>query len=75
MQFGLTFPNTGLGSDVHLLLEFAQLAETSGWDGFFLWDTIHYPATEDAACDPWIALAAIATMTRRMRLGTLVTPR
>lgn len=74
MRFGILLPNVGVCSDVHLLAELAHLAEAVGWDGVFLWDTLHYPADEDAACDPWIALAAIAMRTQRVRIGTLVTP-
>jgi alkanesulfonate monooxygenase SsuD/methylene tetrahydromethanopterin reductase-like flavin-dependent oxidoreductase (luciferase family) len=43
------------------------MAEEAGWDGIFLGDAIW---TED----PMIALAAAATATHRIRLGTMVTP-
>lgn len=57
-----------------LLAELAQLAEHSGWDGFFLWDHLSYRPPVRAVADPWVALAAIAYATERIRLGPLVTP-
>jgi len=72
MQFALSFPNVGTYGDARTLADLACLAEEAGWDGFFLWDTIHYQAEEKAVCDPWIALAAIAIRTERIKIGTMV---
>jgi alkanesulfonate monooxygenase SsuD/methylene tetrahydromethanopterin reductase-like flavin-dependent oxidoreductase (luciferase family) len=58
--------------DARTLAELAGLAEEAGWDGFFVWDTLHYQADENAVCDPWIALAAIAMRTERIKIGTMV---
>ena len=55
------------------IVELAELAEKAGWDGFFLWDHILFPWPASLA-DPWIVLGAIASKTRRMRIGTAVTP-
>ncbi len=78
MQYGITLLNTGTGSDPHVLTELAQEAEETGWDGVFLWDCIYVEKTLGPsgreACDPWIALAAIAVRTKRIRLGPMVTP-
>ena len=57
-----------------LLAELAQSAEVNGWDGFFLWDHLSYRPPVRAVADPWVALAAIAYATERIRLGPLVTP-
>lgn len=57
-----------------LLAELAQQAERNGWDGFFLWDHLLYRPPVRAVADPWVALAAIAYGTGRIRLGPLVTP-
>ena len=56
------------------LAELAGLAERGGWDGIFLWDHVNYRAPVRAVADPWIALAAIAYATERLRLGPMVTP-
>jgi alkanesulfonate monooxygenase SsuD/methylene tetrahydromethanopterin reductase-like flavin-dependent oxidoreductase (luciferase family) len=76
MRFGLHLANFGpVGGDPRLLATLATEAESAGWDGFFLWDHIlGDPAWREPMIDPWIGLAAIATATRRLRLGALVTP-
>jgi len=48
-------------------LEQAVLAEQSGWDGVFVWESAY-------GVDAWSLLAAMATRTERIRLGTLLTP-
>ncbi len=76
MRFGLTVPNFGncCGSPRELT-ELAVEAENSGWDGFFIFDHIHYSQDEHVPLtDPWVALAAIAINTKQMRIGPLVTP-
>ncbi len=60
--------------DPRLLAELAASAEDAGWDGFFLWDHILYRPPVRALADPWVALAAIACSTERLRLGPMVTP-
>lgn len=74
MRFGINVSNIGDYSDPRFLAELAHEAEDAGWDGFFLWDTIRFGPPDAPACDPWVALAAIAMRTERMRIGTLVTP-
>src|SRR5262249_33648633 len=50
-------------------------AEQVGWDGVFVWDVIYEADQPDApVTDPWIALAAMAMRTERIRLGALLTP-
>jgi alkanesulfonate monooxygenase SsuD/methylene tetrahydromethanopterin reductase-like flavin-dependent oxidoreductase (luciferase family) len=61
-------------SDPALVAALAARAEGRGWDGFFVWDHIRYSAPTRALADPWIALAAAACATERIRLGPLVTP-
>jgi alkanesulfonate monooxygenase SsuD/methylene tetrahydromethanopterin reductase-like flavin-dependent oxidoreductase (luciferase family) len=73
MRFGIDFPTSGQYSDPRLLAELARDAENSGWDGCFVWDHVQLELAESVA-DPWIALAAIALSTTRIRMGTLVTP-
>jgi alkanesulfonate monooxygenase SsuD/methylene tetrahydromethanopterin reductase-like flavin-dependent oxidoreductase (luciferase family) len=66
-------PPFGTFGNVNLLVDLAGSAERAGWDGFFLWDHLLYQ--EDVPfVDAWIALAAIAAATDRIRLGPLITP-
>ena len=75
MQYALNLPNGGNWSDPRTLAELAQLAEESGWDGVFLEDYIVWQSQQNVPTyDPWIALAAMAMQTKRVRLGTNVTP-
>jgi len=74
MRFGVHLPNFGPVGDPQTLASLAAQAEAAGWDGFFLWDHIlGDPQWREPMVDPWIALAAVATATRRIRLGALVT--
>src|SRR6266511_2364364 len=45
----------------------AAVAEDAGWDGFFVWESVW-------GVDAWMALAAAAVRTERIRLGTMLTP-
>jgi alkanesulfonate monooxygenase SsuD/methylene tetrahydromethanopterin reductase-like flavin-dependent oxidoreductase (luciferase family) len=47
--------------------ELAAIAEAHGWDGFFVWEPVW-------GVDSWVALAAAAMTTSRIRLGTMLTP-
>jgi alkanesulfonate monooxygenase SsuD/methylene tetrahydromethanopterin reductase-like flavin-dependent oxidoreductase (luciferase family) len=57
-----------------VLAELPRRAEGAGWDGFFLWDHVRYREPVRAVADPWVALAAVAAATDRLRLGPMVTP-
>lgn len=57
-----------LGDDgLPVLRERARLVEQLGFDGCFLFD---HPALQT---DPWMGLAAISSVTERVRLGSIVT--
>jgi len=61
--------------DARTLADVAALAEDAGWDGVLLEDYLVYQNRQDIPTyDPWIALAAMALRTTRLRLGTEVTP-
>ena len=72
MKYAVSLPNFGDCFDPRTLAEMAREAEAAGWDGFFLWD--HVQLIPTPTVDPWIALAAIALATERIKLGPLVTP-
>ncbi len=63
MRYGFVLPSGG----ARVAADFAAEAEEAGWDGFFVWDPVW-------GVDPWVALAAAALQTRRIRLGTMITP-
>lgn len=66
-----------LEGDSAELVDLAVAAETAGWDGVFLGDHLcpdAYTEELQAAFDPWTTLAAIASQTEELVLGTWVTP-
>jgi Luciferase-like monooxygenase len=75
MRYAASLPNAGASGDPRTLAELAELAEKAGWDAIFLEDYIIYNLENGQlpTYDPWVALAAMATRTTRLRLGTLVT--
>ena len=73
MKHGLFIPNFGAFSEAQAFAALASEAEEAGWDGIYIWDHILL-ADATPMCDPWIAMAAAATATGRIRLGPMVTP-
>jgi alkanesulfonate monooxygenase SsuD/methylene tetrahydromethanopterin reductase-like flavin-dependent oxidoreductase (luciferase family) len=75
MKFGISVSNLGMYGDFDGLIALAQDAEEGGWDGVFPWDHIlHKPRADARVIDPWIALATIASCTKKILLGPMVTP-
>lgn len=75
MKYGLYVPNFGNAISAQSLADLAQNAEQAGWDGFFIWDHIlHSKSQALPLVDPWISLAAMAVQTKRIRIGTTITP-
>jgi alkanesulfonate monooxygenase SsuD/methylene tetrahydromethanopterin reductase-like flavin-dependent oxidoreductase (luciferase family) len=66
VQYGFIVP----GGDLETIVETGVAAEQAGWDGFFYYD---HDVGADAV-DPWIALAAVALRTTRVRLGLVLVP-
>jgi alkanesulfonate monooxygenase SsuD/methylene tetrahydromethanopterin reductase-like flavin-dependent oxidoreductase (luciferase family) len=63
VRFGFVLPY----GDARTAADLAHEAEGAGWDGFFVWEPVW-------GIDAWVALAAAAMRTERIRLGTLLTP-
>lgn len=61
-------------SDPMAVARLAAEAEEAGWHGVFVWDHLRWRAPVRQVADPWIALAAIAVATERLRLGPMITP-
>ncbi|MFW9922403.1 MAG: LLM class flavin-dependent oxidoreductase [Candidatus Thorarchaeota archaeon] len=75
INYGIYISNFGPNWNVRSIVELAKEAEKNGWDGFFLWDHIYVENMQDAnVLDPFIVLAAIASHTEKIRIGTTVTP-
>ncbi|GAB3663879.1 hypothetical protein GCM10027589_27660 [Actinocorallia lasiicapitis] len=75
MRHALYLPPFGELADPDTLADLAELAENAGFDGLFLWDHVARPAHPDlAVTDVWTALAAIASRTQRITIGTRITP-
>jgi alkanesulfonate monooxygenase SsuD/methylene tetrahydromethanopterin reductase-like flavin-dependent oxidoreductase (luciferase family) len=55
-----------------IIADLARDAEQAGWDGLFVWDDV--AGWDKDMADPWIALSAAAMVTKRVRLGALITP-
>jgi alkanesulfonate monooxygenase SsuD/methylene tetrahydromethanopterin reductase-like flavin-dependent oxidoreductase (luciferase family) len=74
VYYGINLPPFGDFGDPRALADLAREAEAAGWDGFFIWDHMIFDPSFHPIADPWVALAAVAISTSRIRLGTLVTP-
>jgi alkanesulfonate monooxygenase SsuD/methylene tetrahydromethanopterin reductase-like flavin-dependent oxidoreductase (luciferase family) len=73
IRYGLYVPNFGRACSPQALVQLAVEAEDHGWDGFFLWDSISGEDRKLPTVDAFTTLTAVATSTRRIRLGTTVT--
>jgi hypothetical protein len=65
------------GGDIPLLPEIAAEAEDAGWEGLFIADGMALGSEKIPDFpwfDPWVVLGAMAMRTKRIRLGTMITP-
>lgn len=73
MQYGFVIE----GGDIATIAELTEQAEEAGWDGVFIADAIAIQMPGGKPFDwfdPWIALSVMATRTKRIRIGTMITP-
>jgi alkanesulfonate monooxygenase SsuD/methylene tetrahydromethanopterin reductase-like flavin-dependent oxidoreductase (luciferase family) len=73
VKHGIFLPPFGEFASARRVADLAVVAEGAGWDGFFVWDHM-YAEPGMAVAEAWTTLAAVATITRRIRIGALVTP-
>jgi alkanesulfonate monooxygenase SsuD/methylene tetrahydromethanopterin reductase-like flavin-dependent oxidoreductase (luciferase family) len=73
MRFGIVAANIGSYAEPAKLLRLAETAEAAGWEALFVWDHLAW-VWDGSPADPWVSLAAVATRTERLLLGTAVTP-
>ncbi len=75
MRFAVVVPIWGDYADPRVIRDLAATAEQSGWEGFFVADQLVFNnTTKPAVGDSTVSLAAAATITSRVTLGTWVTP-
>lgn len=74
MRSGLFLPLFDELADPAVVAGLSAEAEQAGWHGVFVWDHVRWHEPVLAVADPWITLAAVATATRGVRLGPMVTP-
>jgi alkanesulfonate monooxygenase SsuD/methylene tetrahydromethanopterin reductase-like flavin-dependent oxidoreductase (luciferase family) len=72
MRWGLSISLSGDLADPGLLADVAVSAEQAGWDAVFVWDHL-WNRTLAPFADPFVTLAAIASATARVKIGTMVT--
>ena len=73
MKYGIDIPNFEPFHDPNVIKQLAIEAENHEWDGFFIWDHI-WLGMDVPFVDPWVALTVVATATKSIRFGTMVTP-
>lgn len=67
MRFAIDIAPLGDLADPGTIVDLARTAEAAGWDGLSIWDSLGV-GMGTVAPDPFVALAAVATATSRLRL-------
>ena len=67
MRYAIDIAPLGALSDPHTIVRLAVAAEAAGWDGLSIWDSLGV-SLGTSAPDPFVALAAVASATTRLRL-------
>ncbi|UCH32475.1 MAG: LLM class flavin-dependent oxidoreductase, partial [Candidatus Bathyarchaeota archaeon] len=75
MKYGICLSTFNEYADPNLLADLAVEIEQSGWDSVFLWDHLIFNAVvRQPIIHPWVAMSAIASRTKHIKIGTYVTP-
>src|SRR4029453_14014552 len=74
MRSGLFMPLFDALADPAVVARLSAGAGGGGGHGGFVWDNLRYQEPVVDVADPWITLTAVATATKRIRLGPMVTP-
>jgi alkanesulfonate monooxygenase SsuD/methylene tetrahydromethanopterin reductase-like flavin-dependent oxidoreductase (luciferase family) len=74
MPCAIFLPIFGELAEPRVVADLAAEAEAAGWDGVFVWDHMLYREPVTDIADPWITLAAVASVTDQVRIGPMVTP-
>ena len=67
MRYAIDIAPLGELADPHAIVRLAVAAEAAGWDGVSTWDSLGV-SMGTVAPDPFVALAAAASATTRLRL-------
>jgi len=73
VRYAVSLSNFGTYADPRRTVRVAETAAAAGWEGFFVWDHLSF-VWGPASTDPWMSLAAVASNTEGLTLGTAVTP-
>jgi alkanesulfonate monooxygenase SsuD/methylene tetrahydromethanopterin reductase-like flavin-dependent oxidoreductase (luciferase family) len=75
MRYSVNVPNFGEFAAPDVFADVARRVEEAGWDALLVWDhVVEQKNLRREIADPWILLTAAALATRRIRLGTAITP-
>jgi alkanesulfonate monooxygenase SsuD/methylene tetrahydromethanopterin reductase-like flavin-dependent oxidoreductase (luciferase family) len=75
VRYSVNVANFGEFAAPEVFAKVARRAEEAGWDGLLVWDhVVEEKQLRRQIADPWILLAAAALATRRIKLGTAITP-
>jgi alkanesulfonate monooxygenase SsuD/methylene tetrahydromethanopterin reductase-like flavin-dependent oxidoreductase (luciferase family) len=73
MRHGLIVANIGSYAEPETVVSLAVAAEAAGWEALLLWDHLGF-VWDAPSADPWVILAAVASRTSKLMLGTAITP-
>ncbi len=74
VRHAVAVPHWGPLGDPRAAAALAARAERAGWDGYFTWGGFVAGEDPPPTYDPWIILAAVASSTATIRIGTCIAP-